>query len=78
MSRLSRELARMRVIARSTPPVPAPEHHAARRALRRLSVAELEVLESALVAQEVGESLSEGQHAAMAAWDRVIEEGGAI
>ena len=56
---------------------PSPERRAEREALRRLSLADLEALESAIVAREAGRSLDGPQKAAIVAWERVAPQGAA-
>ena len=50
---------------------PRPESQAVREAVRRLSLAELEALEGALLAREAGLPLDDFQEGTIAAWGRV-------
>ena len=60
---------RVVLLERRIPERVTPERRAAREALRRLSLAELEALEAALVAQEAGRPLMGQQEAALDAWE---------
>jgi hypothetical protein len=62
---------RLLTLERRTVRRPSRERHAMREALRRLSLAELEALEGAIVARETGRALNGPQEAAIAAWERV-------
>ena len=68
MSTIDRRLA---TLERRTARGPSPERRAAREALRRLSLAELEGLEGAIAARESGHQLTDVQEAAITAWERV-------
>jgi hypothetical protein len=61
--------ARLRRAEGRVPPV-APDRQAVRAALARLSVAELEALESATEARATGRPLTKAEQAALAAWER--------
>jgi hypothetical protein len=65
---------RLVTLERRTVGRPELTSRAVREALRRLSLAELEALESTVVTQEAGRVLDEAQRAAMDAWERAAAD----
>ncbi len=65
---------RLFLLERRAARYPTPAARAVHEALRRLTLGELEGLESALVAREAGRSLDTTQAAAIAAWERVAPD----
>jgi hypothetical protein len=61
---------RVVLLERRVPERVTPEQRASRESLRRLSLAELEALEAAVVAREAGRPLTCHEEAALDAWER--------
>lgn len=68
---MSRLAHRLRLVEQRTARQRTTADWAVSAALARLSVSELEALESALVAQQEGRALDDAQRAALKAWERV-------